>query len=390
MDLVATFFLNFSDYRIGLFSLADIALMILIVFSVRFLYRIQITKKMTICTGLMLLGAIGSLFLNLFKEYFSVAEYMASFVKLLFYTAAVFLIPTYLVSRKINVIKIVRIFMYIAVIGAVLQLVLIHFLGVESWPLYSLGSNLFGIKTPNSMVVGNGSDLIRARSFFTEPAAFVVGITLAFLLLLYEGSEKFNWKDSIFYITGILVANSVSGYGMAMLIYIIYFFHIKNYKKFIRMMRLIVPCTIVIAVVLVFNGYLRGRLINFFALKDMSGVVRIIGGFHFLGEIPPYGVGLGNQSLYYHSLNLDIAEQMWYSGSGEFYNIILVSIITMGYIGTIGFLLFQYYSLRKDKRIFTSLLVTHFATGRLYAPSLWVFLILYLTASMRGRRYPLE
>lgn len=356
--------------------MADYALMILLVLTIKSGIRIRITKKTAISILIILIGAFLSLFLNILKQYFSVGEYMATFIKLIFYLVCTCMIPQYIIAQRVNIIKCVRVFMHIAVIGAVIQLLIVWNCGVESWPLYSLGSHWFGINTSNTMLVNNG--LIRARSFFTEPSIFVVAITLAFVLLLYQGSERFNWSDNILYVIGIVSANSFSGYGMAILIYAIYFFQIKNHKKAIRMIWLSIPGIIAIVGIATFNSYLMRRVINLFALKDTSGVVRTIGGFHFLGEIPPYGVGLGNHSLYYHSLNLDASELIWYSGSGEFYNIILVSIITMGYIGAMGLLLYQFFILKKNIRLFCSLLVTHFATGRLFTTPLWVFLILYL------------
>lgn len=198
---LTTFFLNFSDYSIGLFSLADFALIILVFSALQSMLNIQFIKKTSVSVSLILIGSTGGFFLNGFKDYFSIAEYLASFVKLIFYMMAVLLIPDYLIARRVDVIKILRIFMYTAVTGAVIQLIIIRLFGVESWPIYSLGSNWFGLNSPDTMFVNNG--MIRARSLYSEPAAFTVGITLVFLLLLYKGSEQFLWKDNLFYVIGI-------------------------------------------------------------------------------------------------------------------------------------------------------------------------------------------
>lgn len=126
------------------------------------------------------------------------------------------------------------------------------------------------------------------------------------------------------------------------------------------------------------NEYLNKRLINLMSLSDHSGVVRTIGGFHFLSEIPWYGCGVGNNVNFYKSLNALNNEHLWYSGSGEFYNVILVAIITMGYLGAIGLVMFEFNILKDNKKVFTSLLLTHFGWGQLFSAPIWIFLIYYL------------
>lgn len=225
------------------------------------------------------------------------------------------------------------------------------------------------------MFVNNG--MVRARSVFSEPAAYTVGLSLCFLLLLYNRIQAIKLFDHIVYLTGIVSANSVSGYAMAAAIYAFYFFRVRNPRLFKRTLLLLLPAAAA-ALFLATNGYVLGRVKNLFALKDRSGVVRTVGGFYFLKYTPFYGVGLGNQANYYHSLDSGVREMEWFSGSGEFYNILLVAVITMGYIGMAGFLLLLWQILRKDIRLFFSLLVVFMSTGRLFTPSIWVFLILYV------------
>lgn len=383
MISILAFFLGLTDYKISFLSLADVAILGLVFFSFVSSRKLLVNKRELLSVGLLLLGTFMAFLFNYTEKYFSVIEFFKSFMKLLLYIIACWKVPNLLNIRRTDVVQIVRCFLYCSVIAGVLQLVIVHCLGLESWPLYAMGGQWFGLQTYNTMLVNNG--MIRARSFFSEPAAFTTAISIYYALLLFKGStnRKKMIYDTVFYFIGIASAQSVSGFGIAVLLVMIYFLNFRDRKKCIRMLALAIPGIIVLLGIFISNEYIRSRIINLFALKDHSGVVRTLGGFYFLKEVPWYGVGIGNNAAYYFSIDISKDDLMWYSGSGEFYNWLLVAIITMGYIGAIGLVAYLFSVLKKDIKLFFIVLVIGSATGRLFTPTLWVFLIFYKTINQQ-------
>jgi hypothetical protein len=127
------------------------------------------------------------------------------------------------------------------------------------------------------------------------------------------------------------------------------------------------------------NGNIRERIFNLFKLKDASGVTRTIGGFFFLKYSPWYGTGPGNSVNFFMSFSsLPEIEQKWFESTGEFFNNILLSIIILGYIGALGFLVYQFAVLKKHKILFFALMAIHFGWGKLFDAPIWFFLLLYI------------
>lgn len=380
INSLVTFLLIFSDYKIGVLSIADWALLLLLCKAILSSPICYIKESTRIPLVIMVGACVGSIVFNVTKSYFSYIEYAESLIKLIVYIAGIIILPSYLSKKNVNVINILKISLVVSVLGGVSQFACVKALGRESWPLYSLAGNYFGLTSEQSMFTNTG--MMRARSLWSEPANFAIFISLLFILLLYL--EMLNIGYHILYLLGIVLANSMSGYGICILIYFIYFLNLKNIKKCKKMIGMGAVGIIAILVVILSNDYVRFRLVTLMQLKDHSGVVRTVGGFYFLHYIPWYGVGLGNNVLYYNTLtNLST---VWFSGSGEFYNNILVAIITMGYLGTIGFLWYEYEILKNNKKVFWSLLITHFGWGKLYTSPIWVFIIFYITAEMNNKR----
>lgn len=368
------FYLIFlSDYNIGFVSIADWVLLLLLV---KALFNNPIVKINKIeKEGLLFLaiGMFSSTFFNLTKEYFSVSELFFSLVKFMFYITCVLTIPNYINVKKIDVIGIIQNVMLISVVGGLSQYIIVYLFGRDSWPLYSLVGHWFGLKTDKTMF--NNLGMMRARSFWFEPSYFANQISLLFILLLFIKGKKLSKKIHGIYITGILCANSISGYVMMLAIYGIYLVNLKSMKQRWKTLSAFLELVIVGGVTFIGNSYIRERVLRLVQLKDNSGVVRTIGGFHFLAEIPWYGVGIGNHAVYYKSLS--ITNTIWYMESGEFFNVLLLAAITIGYIGMIGLLMFQYGALKKNKKVFFAFIVTFFGWGKLYTTPIWTFLILY-------------
>ncbi|MCI8681986.1 MAG: hypothetical protein HFH50_03150 [Lachnospiraceae bacterium] len=191
---------------------------------------------------------------------------------------------------------------------------------------------------------------MRARSFWSEPAHYAIIISMLFVLILHFGRETVPIIIHVFYVVGILTANSISGYGIMLAVYGIYLINFKSIKKIQKAVILAFGMIIGMCIFIQSNDYLRGRLVNFLAFKDQSAVVKTVGGFQFLKEVPWYGVGIGNNANFYQ--NISQKSHLLYNNSGEFHNNILLAIITMGYVGALGFLLYENNVLKKSKKVF--------------------------------------
>ncbi|MCI9448240.1 MAG: hypothetical protein HFH36_12850 [Lachnospiraceae bacterium] len=388
MDSILLYLLIFSDYTIGKLCIADYALILLIVRACIKYPSIPLKKEYGVGISLLLVGVSLSTVLNIGKEYFNLVSCILSVGKLMIYLFGISVVPRYIISKGIDVGRIVKNALIISVLGAFSQYAIVLVLGRGSWPLYGLGGNFFGLVSENSMFSYSG--MMRPRGFWSEPAHYALTISMLFILVLFIEKNRTSKLIHITYILGMVMANSISGYGIMVAIYAIYLLNFKSANQFMATIFLGIILMTGLIILIITNDYLRSRLIGFMTLKDSSGVVRTIGGFHFLSEIPWYGVGVSNNANFYHSLNG--LNSLWYSGSGEFYNNILLAIITMGYVGAVGFLLYEYGVLRKNKKIFFALLVTHFGWGKLFTAPIWIFLIYYLImegqATEKNQKHP--
>lgn len=379
INCILFYLLMFSDYTIGSLSISDYALLILLIKGLIYKPVITLPHNERVPILLLLIGVITSLVLNVGKSFFIMSDFVLSGGKLAIYILALYIVPQYLVDSNVDYIKHLKRFLVVASVGGVIQRFIVIFFGRSSWPLYSLGGHWFGLATETTMF--NNVGMMRSRSFWSEPAHFAIFISLIFILLLFNQKDELEKKYYVFYAVGMICANSVSGYGIMIAIFALYIVNFQHRKNIIKAIGEGVTFIIALVVLINQNDYLRGRLINFFDMKDHSGVVRTVGGFHILEYVPWYGTGIGNHANFYKSLSN--MNEFWFSGSGEFYNVILVAIVTIGYIGAIGFILFQYQIMKTDKKMFIALMVTHFGWGKLYTTPIWVFLIIYIVLKNR-------
>lgn len=373
IDTILVCMLMFWDYQVGILSISDLGLIILLARALFYDARIYINKNEKSALGVFLIGILLSTIFNIYKPYFIFSDYITTLFKLFIYILAVCTIPEYLSRRNLELYPILKKFLSVSVLGGIIQYLIVFIFGRGSWPLYSLGGHLFGLDTERTMF--NNMGMMRARSFWSEPSYYAISISLIFILLLFCNKGKIASHVHLIYIVGIITANSISGYGIMAGIYILYVIDLKSLNKTLKTLLLGGVCVIAVIYIVYSNDYLQGRLLNLLELKDNSGVVRTVGGFHILPEIPWYGVGIGNHANFYKTLtNLN---SLWFTGTGEFFNNILLAIVTTGYIGALGFLLFEYQILARNKKIFIALIITHCGWGKLYTTPIWVFLIFY-------------
>lgn len=369
IDYVLLFFMLFIDYRVSVLSISDIAVMVFLLKIVLLRRNINV-KKITIITVLLFaVTAFIPYCLYMDKDWFEISSYFFSYGKLMFYLFSVIIISDYIQMKCIDCQKILQAFMYLIVIGAFIQWLIVLIFGGNSWPLYSLGSEFFGIGYNNMFTVkGN----FRARSFYSEPAHYSVHLSMVFTLMYFASGRKMNIRNHLVYIIGTILSLSVSGVVVMVMVYS--FLNIEMIKKNINIaVTFVIGVGITVLTILTTDNYIGNRLKNTFRLVDSSGVVRTIGGFKFLKYVPFTGVGIGNVESFYNSLNL--APTIWFSSSGNFYNNILLAIISIGYIGAIIWLVYQWILLKDNIIIFLILMITHFAWGKFNVSVVWVFLM---------------
>jgi hypothetical protein len=381
---VLLFLINFIDYGINGILISDIILIFLLitVFVKSPNIKLAADKKYLIGYILLILSGVISLLLNYTKAYFDVSNFLFSFVKLNIYLIAIVILPPYIKSKNVNVEKIIRGFFVFSTAAAIFQKVVVTFWGRGYWKIYTFGSSYFNINRDYSMFTNTG--MLRVRSVFSEPAHFVTYLSLLFGILLFTRNIKLNKTMHVLYISSILLANSVSGYFLMLAIYAMYFVKLKTIKS-ILITSISITAFISIATFFVLrNEYIINRIINTFAFKDQSGVFRLFSGFLFLKETPWYGVGVGNIDGYFFSTAL--SNSLIFSGSGQFYNNIAIAIISLGYIGLIGFLFVHIGCIKKNYKMLILLLLTHFTWGKLFTINIWIIMIFFITLNMKDKK----
>ncbi len=379
MYKVLIFLTFFIQYKIAVFSISDLALITLDFLALKNTWRFWTNKYKRRGAWLMIAGVALSFAMNFTSSWFSMGEFLGSVSKLCLYMVTLSILPQFLSKKRIDAAKEIDLYLKIVAVCAVLQIVIAAVLGRESWPLYSFGSIWFGFPSEKSMFAYQ--QMMRARVFYSEPGFMAVHITVLYIALLFT-QKKLGKLTHLAYLIITLASFSLTGFFLMIAVYGIYFFDIKRRKAILR--GIIAFGTIAVVAILLFNknDYIHTRVSNLMRLQDHSGVVRTIGTFHFLTESPWYGTGVGNGSTFYKSLN--IGDSIWYAGGGEFYNVIVVAAITMGYLGMLGLLIYQYSFMRFSKKLYLAFLATQFGWGALYMPPNWVVLLyVYLMMDMK-------
>lgn len=378
MVSVLVFLLNFIDYRVGLFSIAEYALFALCLIAFIKGGRVKADKKeMLLLAGLEVCILI-SLIFNLTSAHFSLVDFLMTFIKFNLYVICIYTVYPLLIKRKKSIKKVLAAYLTLASLGGIYQVIAVRIFGRENWLLYGLGGHLFGIEGEAGMF--NVLGMMRARSFYSEPAHFVIHVSLVFGLLLLTGyvSNKKIYLHG-FYLLAIICANSMSGYVIAIALYTLWLLKNFNAKKLVQTLAIGGVLLVVGVIFVLSNDYLSQRLVYIFTGQDGSASARVLEGFKFLEYTPFFGVGLGNNSNY-------IAKIFEAHGgviTNELYNNIILAIVTTGYIGAVFFILYQGRVFKKNKGLFWLLMLTHFAWGKLWAAPMWIFILLYKVISKK-------
>lgn len=366
---ILVFLTNFINWKISLLSIADWALITLDVIAIIKGYRFRTDSKKIVAGMFLIAGALLSFVANIFKSYFVIYEFIQSGTKLFVYIFSIGILPQFIKEREIDVADIIKKYIYLVCICALFQHIVVYLLGRESWPLYSLGSEFFGYVSESSLFDSGG--IMRARTFYMEPGPMAVHISMLFSILLFT-QKKLPIKLHVIYIICVASTISLSALITAFFIYALYFFNIKNQKNVLRLIFGWSALIILICAVYLNNEYIRNRIIRVMQMQDYSSVLRTFGTLHALIDAPWYGVGIGNNANYFKRFG----KTMWYNGTGEFYNVIIIAAITIGYLGMIGILLYQYYYLRHRLKLLFAFMITQCGWGYLFSTPGWTFLVL--------------
>lgn len=361
----------FMQYKIGLISIADYAIIAIDIWAI--FDNVKIRLKPTQAKGLLLIliGVFLSTVFNGYKPWFDVIEFSGSFVKLVLYLFSLLILPDFFLKKRIDVCRLISIYIIVVSVVGVLQQVIVFLWGRESWPLYSFGSTLFGF--PSEYTMFASGNIMRSRAFYSEPGYMGVHLSMLYSLLLFA-KKRLSKGIHMFFIIGVGSTISLSALSLVFFIYAIYFLRLSNVKSFFRTAFGLFVLIMGFVVVFNANGYFRSRIINFMHFKDNSAVVRTFGSVHFLLESPWYGVGVGNNRMFYNSL--DLGESMWYAGGGEFFNVIVLAAVTMGYIGMVGVIVLEISAVRRNWKLLIVFLLAQCGWGLLYSTPVWIFMIM--------------
>lgn len=366
---ILIFLTNFINWKISILSIADWAIMVLDGIALIQGYRFQTNSQKRTAGILLVTGVALSFAVNFDKSYFDVTEFLQSVIKLAVYIFSMGLLPGFLKNKRTDIAHIISCYIILTAACAVYQHIIVFFWGRGSWPLYSLGSHFFGWPSEGSMFDSGG--IMRARTFYMEPGPMAIHISMLFAILLFT-QRKISIRLHLAYIVCMLSTISISGFVTAFSIYLIYFADFRNRKHIFRFFCGGIVLAGIACIICAGSSYIRNRIIRLIHLEDYSSVLRTFGTFHALTDAPWYGVGVGNHANYFRPFG----QTVWYNGTGDLYNTIILAAVTMGYIGMAGFLMYQYVLLKKRLRLFFAFLITQCGWGYLFTTPGWTFLIL--------------
>ncbi len=366
---ILIFLTCFINYKIWLLSIADWALLALNAIALAAGARFWSSPVKKAAGMLMAAGLFLSLAANFWKPYFSMGQFFQSSVKLLIYIFSIGILPGFLKEKRIGLAGVLKHYIYLTCFSALFQHAAVRLFGRESWPLYSMGSIFFGYMTDTSMFASGG--IMRARTFYMEPGPMAVHISMLFALLLFT-EKKIPVRLHIAYLFCAVSTLSFSAIATVCCVYAAYFVELKYRKHVLRLAAGSMALLVFLAVLYCSSDYIQNRVMRMVRMEDYSAVLRTFGTFHALLDAPWYGVGAGNHAAYF----MRFGKTEWYNGTGEFYNVIILSALTMGYLGMAGLLLYQYYFLKQRPKLLFVFLVTQGGWGYLFSTPVWVFLIL--------------
>lgn len=338
------YFLNlFNIYFLDIISIADLALIGIIIFyiSVNKGKLKFVRNKYNIVLILFLIIIFLSGIINILnkKNYFIINSFILSYIKLLTYSF-LFLFITPLISLKLSDFNriIYKSLLIISLLG-IYQFIAYHF--IPFFP-YSFNFNTNFINIPGSLdTMFSYGNNFRIQSIFSEPSIFSIYSILLYSYLLHY---KVHISKTVHLIVNVslFLSFSLSGIGLLIINYCILL--LKNIKNKKIVLYLIIFIMIIL-IIFVTNDYLSNRIIRLINLSEGSSATRIVGAWEAALKSPIYGVGLGNLTNFFNTLDPSTL-RYHRSGSGV-HNTFAAIFMTSGYIGlflfvTVIMFLFRY------------------------------------------------
>ncbi len=361
------FLLCFVMYKIGPISLADWVLILLDFLALlkRPVFTTNHDKR--IGGSLILAGTVLSFALNVYKPWFSLSEFVGSAGKLGVYIISLGILPNFLRRKKVKVVEILSGYIYFISLNAIFQFIMIQTLGRENVVFRFL------YRVTDNDAMFRYHQLARVRTFYNEPGFMAIHVALIFIVILFIKKE-IPMSLHIAYLISVAATVSLSALFVTAGIYLIYYWDAKRRKNILKMLVGGIAIMLLSVFVIMKVDFIRIRFLGFITLNDHSAILRTLGTFHFLVDTPWYGTGIGNNALYYKSLGW--GDTFWYSQGGEAFNVLVVAALTMGYIGLIGLLIYQYSFLKHNKKLFLAFLLTQFGWGLVFSTPIWTFLLM--------------
>ena len=253
-------------------TLADIILLLLAFFKVIVLINKLINKRVVkldisaFC--LMLYILTQPLLLSFYTDsvFIDWGDAIGTSFRLAFYIA-IYCILFYDAVDKRSVIASFRVLGCISVIYGTLQFIVANLFGISLSPYIPfLYVTRTGLEAQQSSWMKAGW-LVRARSFFSEPAAFSVFLLVALcieLTLIYEHKQKYKQNLlKLMYILGIMVSCSSTGFVGLVFLYILYVLFVNKLSR--RGIGIIILLTFLLIFAAVKIGYVDFVLNHAFA-----------------------------------------------------------------------------------------------------------------------------
>tara|TARA_B100001057_G_scaffold499678_1_gene611256 strand:- start:14279 stop:15574 length:1296 start_codon:yes stop_codon:yes gene_type:complete len=390
-------------------ALGDLLLLIGVLILITFysnklkigLYEISVSILILLTSIIFIFSETGS--------YFSINEFMKSYVKLIFYLICFILFSSFL--KIIETKKIITIIFYTSLINAILAL-LIYAMQNINLDINFYHFLWFGLEEPGKIATDvnhwqmSNSTLIRLRGIFAEPSLYGIyqTISIALIFLNYSRILINNKIAFSLILISIIFTFSISTYAIMTFLFFVLLIK-KNTRNSLKDLIVFNAFAIVIGIIIffvfvssftfidVFYERVMQRIFDFFDGFERSGVQRInqsyVTAIVGLENSILFGSGLGNiaqlfEATEYKTMYITgIDEIQYYSARSH-----VVPYAILGELGILGIVLFSLllfqYMKYDNIYIYSFYIIYLFSTGTYLDSSFWIFFSMIRFADRLG------
>lgn len=343
----------FITYYIGFLTVADISIFFLMILGLLKIKGFYFNRyDILYFLFLMSLFIPGIIYYN--HDFFNFSDFIFSYLKILFYSFALLILPKYFLG---NIERFNKILLNIITI--------IFSFGLVQFLTYSSPIGHYFNFNPSAITYG----FFRVTSFFNEPSILFFPIIIYYYLVISKVEMKKIHHLLVIIVTILSFSMTVYGVYLAGLIVL---YNKKSMTKKVTVVSIVLILSIVSFVSV---PLIQSHVLNLINMEPSSSTTRLLGGFEYAMNSPFFGVGLGNIESYYLENNSMLGLTLL-TERGTVNNILAVIKIFSGYIGLICFISYLFLKYKYNNTFLHILFVSFFAWGNFNTAAFFFLLIL--------------